>query len=535
VDENFEAHNFPYDVLWLDIEHTDGKRYFTWDKTKFPDPKTMQTSLASRGHKMVTIVDPHIKRDNNYHVHKDATSRGLYVKNKDGKDFDGWCWPGSSSYLDFTAPHVREFWADMFGFDKYEGSTPTLYTWNDMNEPSVFNGPEVSMPKDAKSISGVEHREWHNLYGYYQHMATANGLVKRHEKRNERPFVLTRAYFAGSQRHGAMWTGDNAATWEHLEISTPMLLTQGIAGFPFSGADVGGFFGNPDEDLLVRWYQAATYQPFFRAHAHLETKRREPWLFGEETLKLTRRAVLTRYALLPYLYTRFAESARSGLPVMRPLWMHYPADEETVDMDTQFLCGRDILVHPVAKKDARSARVYLPEGLWYDVDDLIAQSGGRFVDVSTPLAKMPVFQRGGSVVPRKRRVRRSSEQMREDPYTLTIALDREGSAEGDLYMDDERTLDHTRGVFRRVAFTMSSRAGKGWTFRGATVEGGAYAPENTIERVEILGVDAKPSAVGVVTDGGRALDFEYDASRKVLVVRKPVLLVAEPFEVRIDS
>ena len=145
-----------------------------------------------------------------------------------------------------------------------------------MNEPSVFNGPEVSMPKDATSIAGVEHREWHNLYGFYQQMATSRGLVERHADQNERPFVLSRAYFAGSQRYGAMWTGDNEAKWGHLAIATPMLLTQGIAGFAFSGADVGGFFGNPSTELLVRWYQAAAYQPFFRAHAHLETKRREP-------------------------------------------------------------------------------------------------------------------------------------------------------------------------------------------------------------------------------------------------------------------
>jgi len=542
VDSQFEAHDFPYDVLWLDIEHTDGKRYFTWDKTKFPEPVAMQEKLAARGHNMVTIVDPHMKRDNGYHVHKHAVDQGLYVKKKDGTtDFDGWCWPGSSSYLDFTASHVRDFWAQQFSLDNYVGSTLSLYTWNDMNEPSVFNGPEVSMPKDSKSIAGVEHREWHNLYGFYQQAATADGLVKRHADANERPFVLSRAFFAGSQRFGAMWTGDNVASWDHLAIATPMLLTQGIAGFPFSGADVGGFFGNPEEELLVRWYQVAAYQPFFRAHAHLETKRREPWLFGEEILRLTRDAVLVRYALLPYLYTAYATAARTGLPVMRALWMHYPADAKAADMDTQFLCGEDLLVFPVTAKGLSTAAVYLPGGTsqpWYDVDDHSVSMGGQTVVTPLTLGKLPVFQRGGSIVPRKRRVRRSSRQMRRDPYTLTIAPDGVGAARGELYVDDEHSLDHTRGVFRRMEMQYGPRHGSGsdklHMVLSASVLEGSFAADNTIERIEVLGVPEPPTRVSVVSDakgGARPLTFIYDVKTQVLIVRKPEVTAAAAYEI----
>ena len=175
-----------------------------WDKRMFPNPIEMQQNVSRHGRKMVTIVDPHIKRDDAYPVHKEATNKGLYIKNKDGADFDGWCWPGSSSYLDFTSSTVREWWARQFGLDKYLGSTLDLFTWNDMNEPSVFNGPEVSMPKDAKNLAGVEHREWHNLYGIYMQMATALGLTTRSPTANnapqQRPFVLTRSFWAGKLR-----------------------------------------------------------------------------------------------------------------------------------------------------------------------------------------------------------------------------------------------------------------------------------------------------------------------------------------------
>jgi len=280
VDAKFEELDFPYDVIWLDIEHTDDKRYFTWNSQLFPNPAQMQQEIAAHGRRMVTIVDPHVKRDTNYYIHKTATELGYYVKNKNGQDFDGWCWPGSSSYLDFTDSKVRSWWSDQFSLSNYKGSTLDLFTWNDMNEPSVFNGPEVSMHKDSKNIAGVEHREWHNLYGIYMHRATAEGLVRRSPGQNERPFVLSRSFFAGTQKTGAIWTGDNKASWDHLQAAAPMLLSLSIGGISFCGADVGGFFGNPDPELLIRWYQAGSFQPFFRAHAHIETKRREPWVFG---------------------------------------------------------------------------------------------------------------------------------------------------------------------------------------------------------------------------------------------------------------
>ena len=143
VDSKFDEHDIPYDVLWLDIEHTDGKKYFTWDRLSFPHPEEMQRKLSAKGRHMVTIVDPHIKRDDSYWLHNEATEKGYYVKDATKRDYDGWCWPGSSSYLDMLNPEIRTWWGTKFSYENYVGSTPSLYIWNDMNEPSVFNGPEV--------------------------------------------------------------------------------------------------------------------------------------------------------------------------------------------------------------------------------------------------------------------------------------------------------------------------------------------------------------------------------------------------------
>ncbi|KAG0381051.1 hypothetical protein BGX24_000029 [Mortierella sp. AD032] len=233
---------------------------------------------------MVSIIDPHIKMDKGYYVSKEATDKSLFVMNSHLSPFDGWCWPGSSQWIDFENPRAKDWWASQFSYDRYLGSSSNLFTWNDMNEPSVFTGPEITLPKDAMHYNRVEHRS---------HAATAQGLTIRNDTL-QRPFVLSRAFFAGSQRYGSIWTGDNAASWDHFAVATPMLLTIGLAGLPFSGADVGGFFGDPEPELLTRWYQAGAFYPFFRAHAHLDSKRREPWLFGEPYTSQIRAAIRTR-------------------------------------------------------------------------------------------------------------------------------------------------------------------------------------------------------------------------------------------------
>ncbi len=520
VHGKFEELDFPYDVLWLDIEHTDGKRYFTWDKHLFPDPVKMQESLAAQGRRMVTIIDPHIKRDDGFAIHTEATAKGLYIKDKSGQDFDGFCWPGQSSYLDFTDPKVRQWWAERFAFDKYEGSTKHLYTWNDMNEPSVFNGPEVSMQKDCKNLAGVEHREWHNLYGLYMQRATAEGLTLRDPAKLERPFVLSRAFYAGTQRYGAIWTGDNKAEWAHLQIAAPMLLSINLAGLSFSGADVGGFFQDTDAELMTRWMQAGAFQPFFRGHAHHDTKRKEPWVYGEPTTSIIRNAVMARYTYLPFWYTVFYTAYAEGLPVMRPMWMEYPADTATFDVDDQWLIGSDLLVKPVTAAGVTEATVYFPQGTWYDVETLEAFKGPATKKVAAPLDKIPVYQRAGSVVPRKMRLRRSSAMMAQDPYTLVIALDEKVEATGLVYMDDEHTLKHEK----QGEFTLRRVTMKGGSLHCQQEAGTETQPfKNRVERIVVLGFKATPksltlSVVGV--DRPRLIDFEYDAKKFVLTMRK---------------
>ncbi|KAF7228318.1 neutral alpha-glucosidase AB isoform X6 [Nothobranchius furzeri] len=531
VDAGFDEHDIPYDFIWLDIEHTDGKRYFTWDPHKFASPKDMLQGLKDKKRNMVAIVDPHIKVDSNYKIHNEIRSRGFYVKNKDGGDYEGWCWPGNAGYPDFTQPDMRAWWASMFSYDQYEGSMDNLYTWNDMNEPSVFNGPEVTMHKDAVHGSW-EHRDVHNLYGLYVHRATMEGLIQR-SGGVERPFVLTRAFFAGSQRYGAVWTGDNAAEWDHLKISIPMCLSLGLVGISFCGADVGGFFKSPSPELLVRWYQTGAYQPFFRAHAHLDTPRREPWLFGPENTALIREVIRQRYTFLPYWYQLFYHAYRTGEPVMRALWVEYPQDPATFAVDDEFLIGRDLLVHPVTEEGARGVTAFLPgkEEVWFDIHTFQKHNGAQNLYIPVTMSSIPVFQRGGSIIPRKLRVRRSSACMEHDPYTLFVALNTRRTAEGELYIDDGHTFnfDNKEFIHRRLFFSNN-------VLSSVNVAPEAqFTTKSWIERVVILGA-SKPRKVTLITaDGHKSqLDFDFDASVSVLTIRKPSMNAGEDWSMALQ-
>jgi alpha 1,3-glucosidase len=245
VNAGFNDHEMPMDVIWLDIEHTDGKRYFTWNSHAFPDSQRMLRTIGDDRRYMVTIVDPHIKRDSNYAVHAAAEAPASMCATPTARSYEGHCWPGSSSWVDYTDASGRRWWAERFKYDQYGLSSDRLFIWNDMNEPSVFSGPEVTMHKTALHKHDIEHREVHNIYGMLMHRATWEGLLLR-DNNERRPFLLTRAFFAGSQRYGAVWTGDNKADWSHLQASTPMLLALGVAGISFAGADVGGFFGDAE-------------------------------------------------------------------------------------------------------------------------------------------------------------------------------------------------------------------------------------------------------------------------------------------------
>jgi alpha 1,3-glucosidase len=329
-----------------------------------------------------------------------------------------------------------------------------------------------------------------------------------------------------------------------------MILTVGMSGLTLVGADVGGFFQNPSPELLVRWYEAGSFQPFFRAHAHIDTARREPWLFGEAVMAQLRDIVRTRYTYLPLWYTLFAAANATGVPAMRPLWLEYPGEPAARVLDDQWLVGDALLVKPVTVAGGEVVEVYFPgRHWWYRADTLalerrhISGPPGSLANVAAPLGRTPVFQRGGAIVPRQMRPRRSSAAQLGDPYTLVVTLDAEGSAAGHLYLDDGASHDFVRkGAFRLREFVYAGGAGAArHTLRSSTAAGGkAWAPENAVERVLVAGLrgrrPARVTAAGGASGSGNAtaVDFSYEAEVDVLTLRRPGVKAAYDFEIVLE-
>lgn len=518
VNKQFDDHLIPYDVIWLDIEYTGQRKYFTWNEHTFPNPEKMLFELDETKRKLVPLIDPHIKVASDYDIYNDV--KKVAVQNAEAsKPFEGHCWPGNSIWIDTMNPECYKYWNKFHAMGAFGGNAPNLGIWNDMSEPSVFSGSETTAYKDLVHYGGWQHRDVHNLFGQTFTNATFEALLQRYDHK-QRPFILTRSFFAGSQRLAATWTGDNQAEWEYLRAATPTILTLGVAGMPFSGADVGGFFRDPEPELLTRWYQSGLFYPFFRAHAHEDSRRREPYLLAPPYNTTIAAAIELRYQLLPQFYTAFWESSINLSPVMRPVWWEYPSEEDWYDVEDSFFIGSSLYAHPVTSKDSE-INLKLPPGAWYDYFSGAKPSEGKR---HVALDEIPLFVRGGSIVFRRDRIRRSSELTMRDPYTLLVALNDDGRAEGTLYVDDGISYAYEEGRYLITDVTFADGILRG-TPRHSTKDPFASVP---IERVIFYGLDKPESA----STSGKPL--QVISQDDGFIVRNPRVKIGEAWEIKFD-
>lgn len=512
VVDNYDIFDIPLDTMWLDIDYTDEKKYFTWDRTNFPDPLGLISTLNSTGRRLTFIIDPHIKRDENYFLHQQCTALNYYVKNKDGADYNGDCWPGSSSYIDFFNPVARKHYADQYLMENFVDQSIYTGIWNDMNEPAVFDDDnEKTMPRTNLHYGGWEHRNLHNMYGFMHTKGTFDGILRRSNSQL-RPFILTRSFFAGSQRYAAVWTGDNTAGWSYLEVSIKTCLSLAVVGFSFCGSDIGGFSEEPTTELMERWYQAAAYQPFFRNHATSGSKRREPYLF-ENSVDIFRDAIRARYSLLPLWYTMFYEHELNGLPIMRPMLANYPTDVNSFQLDSQYMLSDVLLVAPVMAPGATSVAVYFPSkssnsivsDIWYDIDNYsVTSSTSQTKSIPVDAKKTPVYQRGGTILPRKETVRKSSAFMKNDPISLFVAVDSNMKAAGTLFIDDEESYDYRSGtyLYLNISFADNKLSNK---FKDSVA---SFNTPIELQRVVIAGLRSVPQFATLKSANGMTSRLE---------------------------
>lgn len=448
VQNEMDKAHIPFDVIWLDLEYTHDRKYFTWKESSFPNPKRLLEKLSPLARQLVVLIDPHLKSEGN-NISDTIVKEKAAINDNAGKIYIGDCWPGETIWIDTLGKVGQKVWKSFFDTFFYKDAT-NLQIWNDMNEPSMFNGPETTAPKDLIHADGYEERSVHNVYGLTVHETTFKARTEFYEDERLRPFILTRSFFAGSQRTAATWTGDNVANWDYLKISIPMCLTNNVAGFPFIGADVAGFAGDPEEKLVARWYQVGLWYPFFRAHAHIDAARREPYLYKGETRKIIKDSIRLRYKLLPTFYTMFYESSVNGSPIMKPMFFDYYKEDSLAHIDDQFFVGSSgILVKPITDEDVYETEVVFPPKLYYDLNtfDLISDNLGSVSvkRVAAPLDTIPMYLEGGHIIFLKELYRRSSSLMKNDPYTVIIAPDENGNAFGTLYIDDGNSLKHEDG------------------------------------------------------------------------------------------
>ncbi|MCL4539875.1 MAG: DUF5110 domain-containing protein [Bacteroidetes bacterium] len=464
----FRKRNIPCDVIYLDINYMDGYRCFTWSPKDFPTPKPMLDTLHDLGFKVVTIIDPGIKADSTYGVYESGLEKGAFVREPSGKYFVGDVWPGACVFPDFLNKKAREWWGNQY--------KPLLAAgvdgmWNDMNEPSVFNTPNKTFPLNVMETTGdgenVTHAEVHNVYGMQMARATREGLERLEP--DKRPFVLTRSNYAGGQRYSAMWTGDNVSSYAHLKLALTMFLNIGVSGQPFVGSDVGGFVGNPSPELFSRWLELGVFTPFFRTHSTWGSKPREPWAFGAKYTKLNREIIDRRYELLPEIYTAFRNAHLDGLPIVRPLYLDYPDDNEAYKLSDEFMFGGRILVAPVLDSAAVQKDVYLPGKKW------LSFYNGKELDrgwhkVEAPLGHTPVFVKDGTILFTQSVVQSTSEQA--DTLILRVYAARR-SADGSAYFDDGETYAYRNGgYFIMNVFCKTNGTGGSLNFKSE----GSYHP-----------------------------------------------------------
>ena len=509
IARTLREHKIPADTIYLDIDYQSGNRPFTIDRQRFPNFEGMIKDLGQDGFKVIAIVDLHLKKEVGYKPYDEGIASDSFVKNPDGSVYVGKVWPGDSVFPDFTLERVRRWWGTLFkGFV----DMGVAGFWNDMNEPALFERADKTMPLDTvhrlEDGTKVDHRAVHNVFGMQNVRATYDGLLKLQP--DKRPFVLTRAAYAGAQRYAASWTGDNTSSWNHLRMMTPNLLSLGLSGYPMVGADIGGFAGSPTADLLTRWMELGVFTPIYRDHTVKGSADQEPWVHGPQHEAIRRRYVELRYRLLPYIYTLAEEMSRTGLPMMRPVFLEYPEaevfyKEQDDGFLPEYLFGRDILVAPRVTEMTDALEIELPPGEWFDYWTGERHKGGGDVKVNPPLDMLPLFIRSGAIIPQQPLVQYTA-QKPDGPLQLRVYPGPD--CEGSLYLDDGSTFAYQRGEFLRVKYTCEASA-DAVHVKVASSEG-PFQPWWKDVQLQLFGAGTKPQSVSV---GGTAVSsWDYDAA-----------------------
>ncbi|TMW62648.1 hypothetical protein Poli38472_005266 [Pythium oligandrum] len=563
VVDKYAENQLPLDVLWADIDYMNRFYDFTLDPVNYPQEAMTKllSDVHSKGQKFVPIIDPGIPDDETDIAYKRGLELDVYIKDTTGKPYLGQVWPGPTVFPDFFHPNSTGYWEEqlerMQKMIDYDG------IWIDMNELANFcpgtsckrkegvqcpntgsidvvtscclectgDGNKWDNPPFAinngnshdkifnKAIStsslqfgNIRQYDSHNLYGFTESIAT-NAIVEK--LRKKRAFVLSRSTFPGSGAHAAHWTGDNAAQWNDLQWSVTTIQNFGLFGIPMIGADICGFSGNSNMELCARWTALGAFYPFARNHNNFWSIPQETYVWPE-VAAVGRKFIGMRYRLLPYLYTLGYQAHLSGTPIARPLFMEFPEDANThagIAIQRQFMLGSALLVTPVVFHAATSITGYVPAGTWYNLFDYShLNSTGQDAVWNVKLDDMPVYVRGGSIIPLHQAGAMTSEAARATPFDLLVALPSDGKASGQIYLDDGEDIE---GVSKSTVVEFRVESGKFTSKVG--LNGYKDAKTKNVSKIVVLGVSSAPKSV-TVNQGKPSQDFKYDGEKQVLEI-----------------
>lgn len=447
VAARFRSEDIPCDALYFDIDYMDGYRVFTKNEAAFGDMRSCLDELHREGFQSVCIIDPGVKIDPGYPVYEELVRNRAVLTGANGEPFEIVCWPGKAVLPDFLDHAVRERWAEMqrrwlaeFHFDG---------VWNDMNEPANFDGGRAKTSTALSSVGAL--KNLFNLYGPSMAEASALGWAKARPA--ERGVVITRSGYPGVQRHAVIWHGDNHAWWEHLRLAVDTAVAYSVCGAFYTGPDVPGFFGNPPEDLAVRFFQLGAFLPLFRGHSFKLANSKEPFAYSAAAVNRITAAIKLRYSLMTEWYSNFERCIGSGEPPLEPVF----SDDGSPVRDS-FILFDKFLVGAVTNRDEAMKPLWLPAGLWYRLGEPAAPiEGGRWITEPVTLEAIPVFVKGGAVVVRNTPGKNVAATL-AGPTCYEVYRDRSGEARGYVFRDDGRSTNIDAGERREIFAAAGSAA-----------------------------------------------------------------------------
>lgn len=508
--DKFIADDIPVDAIVFDlywfgktIKGTMGNLAF--DPDNFPHPRQMIADFKAKGVKTVLITEPFIV-DTSSHW-QEAVQKHILGTDASGAPLAYDFYFGHTGLIDiFGQPGRDWFW------NVYKGlhDMGVAGVWGDLGEPEVHPGSMRHATGTAQQV--------HNIYGHQWARLVADGY--RQDYPNERPFILMRAGYSGSQRFGMIpWSGDVDRSWGGLKSQPEIALQMGMQGMAYMHSDLGGFANaNLDDELYTRWLQYGVFQPVFRPHAQEEVPS-EPVYRDAPTKALARDAIRLRYRMLPYNYTLAFDNHQQGLPLMRPMLYEEPDNVQARAIASTYLWGKDLLVTPVTSKGATEQQVWFPaHSAWFDFYTGQRQDGGASRAVKLAPDHIPVYVRAGAFIPLAPVV-----QSTRDYSTKAIELHyyhdhTARSGQGKLYDDDGETAQaYEQGKYELLHFA-SKLQGRALTL-SLTSETGAHfqRPQRSIA-LQVHNVGAKPAAVQL---DGQPVDFAWDGAARLLTVQLP--------------